>query len=69
MCKDDGSASDGDVRGISGLGSLHDTWNASSCTMRADTGGAVEDEKLRQDIVSYVKSPDKSKLSALYSRL
>lgn len=47
MCKDDGSIADGDVRGVSGLGSIRDSWNAQSCSLSTGTSPSTEEAALR----------------------
>ncbi len=58
VCKSDGSAEDGDVRGISGLETIDDTWNASSCHPKANTITEEENQFLMGKIVGYLKNPD-----------
>lgn len=69
VCKDDGSLSDGDVRPFSWLGTMSDTWNAGSCTIKAHTTSKVEDTNLTNDIIDYLKSPDTRRINDLYTRL
>jgi hypothetical protein len=70
VCKWDGSDADGSVIGISGLGSTRESWNSQSCTMRVGTTlTESEDINLRQDIISYLKSPDTTRLNSLYNGL
>lgn len=69
VCKGDGSASDGDVRGVSGLGTVTDSWNAASCTVQAKTTTSSEDDGLIQDMVDYLRNPDTKKINNLYTNL
>ena len=58
VCKSDGSEDDGDVTGISGLGTIDDTWNSSSCNPQANTITESENNTLTSDIVNYIKNPN-----------
>ena len=69
VCKSDGSSSDGDVSGISGLGTVTDTWNDTSCNPNANALTETEDKSLTQDIVNYLKNPDTKRLNDMYTRL
>ncbi len=71
FCKGDGSSGDGDVTGVSGLGSISDTWNASSCRIQAQTGDAqrVEDRQITNSIVDYLRSPTTAKRTTIYNNL
>ncbi|MBP9779728.1 hypothetical protein KBD33_03855 [Candidatus Gracilibacteria bacterium] len=70
FCKGDGTNSDGDVKGVSGLGSITDTWNAGSCRITSQNYGEVDDGKLTDDIVSYLrKSPGYPSQENLYKSL
>ena len=67
VCKGDGSSGDGDVSGVSGLGSISDTWNANSCQLKANILSETEHQQLTTNIVSYLKSPDPKKLTTIYT--
>jgi len=74
FCKSDGSAADGDVAPISGLGTFGDlgggsTWNASTCKIQANTFTEADDKAFTADVINYIKSPDTSRLTGLYTRL
>lgn len=79
FCKDDGSISDGDVAPISGLGNFGDlggasggggsTWNANSCTIQPSVFTESDDRVFTSDVVSYLRSPDPSRLPDIYTRL
>jgi hypothetical protein len=69
VCKGDGSNADGDVSGISGLGSSTDAWNGKSCTMKVETLTKAENATMTSDIVSYLKNPQTTKLNTIYSNI
>ena len=69
VCKGDGSEDDGSVAAISGLGTSTDSWNGASCDLTAHTFTSTQTESLRQDIVSYLRNPNSSRLSSIYSGL
>jgi hypothetical protein len=69
VCKNDGSSADGDVRGVSGLGSTTDAWNAGSCQLRLGSLSDSENKTLEQDIIDYLRNPNTTKLNSLYERL
>lgn len=54
---------------ISGLGTLSDTWNASSCRPKVGGGTASENQVITDDIVKYIKNPDVSKLNGIYANM
>ncbi len=54
---------------VSGLGTIVDTWNATSCHPEANTTTEVEDRTLTSDIVSYLMSPDTARLNSMYTRI
>ena len=59
VCKGDGSAEDGDVRAISGLGTISKTWNGASCNLEASAKTQLrsEEKNLEKEILEYMKSP------------
>ena len=66
VCKGDGSAEDGDVTGISGLGTSRDTWNSQSCQMKtATTLTPAQEQSMVQAIIDYLKTPSSAKLNAI----
>ncbi|MBC7503535.1 VCBS repeat-containing protein [Candidatus Gracilibacteria bacterium] len=67
VCKGDGSSSDGDVSAVSGLGTISDTWNASSCQIKANILSESDDRNLTKSIVSYLKSPNAKELTTIYT--
>jgi hypothetical protein len=70
VCKWDGSWADGDVSGISGLGSTTEAWSASSCKMKAATSlSSTENTKMTEDIIAYLKNPETTRLNAIYSSI
>ena len=69
VCKNDGSRSDGDVRGISGLGSTTAAWNGESCSLTTKTLTKQEDTAFTESIIDYLKNPDTRRLNALYNTL
>jgi hypothetical protein len=81
MCSNDGSIADGDIRNVVGLGSTRDTWNAGngsnapggttggSCNIVAQTNITAVDQAFIQDIVSYIRTPDKGRLPDLYKTI
>lgn len=65
VCKGDGSIEDGDVSGISGLGTsgngagaITDVWNGASCSLQASPSTTLrsDEQKLENDIITYVRS-------------
>lgn len=54
---------------ISGLGTLSDTWNASSCHPKVSGGTESQNQAITTDIVKYLKNPDKSMLTGIYSNM
>ncbi len=71
FCKWDWSRADGNVKWFSGLGSTKDVWNAASCQVKANTreGIKIEDQKIRESAISYIKNPTSSSRSTLYNQL
>ena len=80
MCKDDGSIEDGDIRDVVALGTVNETWNAGngsnapgstagSCSIVAKTQTEIQDQAITPDIISYARSPDKSRLPSLYTSI
>lgn len=69
VCKSDGSESDGDVRGISGLGTTTESWNGESCQISAKKSTPAEDKSFTDDVIKYLKSKDQTKLTSLYTRM
>ncbi len=69
VCKNDGSSSDGSVRGISGLGSTTEAWNGESCSLQTNTLSKPQDKALTQTIVEYLKNPDTKRVNAIYNTL
>lgn len=56
---------------VSGLGTLSDTWNATSCTPTANVTTENENKTLTSDIVTYLKSPNRNptKLNEVYKHI
>ncbi|MFZ2255915.1 MAG: hypothetical protein WAW59_02180 [Patescibacteria group bacterium] len=61
---------------------MNDTWNAGngsnapgvtsdggSCNIVAKTQEDIQNQALTQDIISYARSPDKTRLTSLYTSL
>ncbi len=69
VCKGDGSIADGNVAPISGLGTLTDTWNASSCKPKVSGGTESENQVITNDIVKYLKNPNTNKLQSIYANM
>jgi hypothetical protein len=68
VCKADGSSADGDVSAISGLGGAGGgaSWNAKSCQPQAATMTQAENQSLTSDIISYLRSPETTRLNNIY---
>lgn len=69
VCKGDGSSADGDVRGVAGLGTTTRAWNGASCSMQADTGSDSVDESVIDDVLSYLRSPETTRLNNAYKAI
>jgi FG-GAP-like repeat len=70
VCKWDGSASDGDVTAVSGLGGVGgDSWNASSCHPQANTTTEADNRVLTESIVGYLRNPNPNQLTGIYSNM
>lgn len=66
ICKGDGSKEDGDISGISGLGTSNSTrevWNGQSCNLEASPTVQLQadERKLEGEILDYMRSPDSQK--------
>jgi hypothetical protein len=68
VCKGDGSSADGNVSGISGLGSTTKTWNGKSCTLQADTTER-ENQDIIDDVLGYLRSPNTTRLNSVYKSI
>jgi hypothetical protein len=64
VCKGDGSSADGDVTGISSLGTTTDAWNANSCNLSITPTATQQADAvaLQNDIISYIKNPSASRI-------
>ncbi len=71
FCKWDGSKEDGDVRGVSWLGSITQAWNAESCSLEANTRNILtaEEKSWTDDVIAYLKNPDMTRLNSISSRM
>ncbi len=62
LCKDDGSAEDGDISKISGLdndgniGIHQDTWNGKSCNIAIETNNS-NSQDLKNTLIDFIKNP------------
>lgn len=54
---------------VSGLGTLSDTWNATSCNPTANITTETENKTLTTDIVKYLKNKNPSNLKEIYGRI
>lgn len=70
ICKADGSEADGSVVGVSGLGSVTDSWNARSCTISmTNTTKTTVSQSTVDAMIESIRQPEDQKTQKVYKDL